>query len=82
MSEMIVFDHKSISCALKEAFVKIIDSPQRINVRLLHQQETISFSSQACAKFYSNGMAVTTENSMLIIPYTSICFVEVSSNIL
>ena len=82
MSEMIIFDHKSISTALKEAFGRITEPPQQINVRLTNQQDTISFSSQACARFYSNGMAVKTENSMLIIPYTSISFVEVSLNIL
>ena len=82
MSEMFIFDHKSISTALKEAFGKVTEPPQQINIRLTNQHENISVSSQNSAKCYSNGMAVTTQNSMLIIPYTSISFVEVSLNIL
>ena len=78
MSEMIVLDHKSISSALKEAFGRIADGNRQVNVRLNNRGETISFSSASCPRFYSNGMAITTVDSMVVIPYTSICLVEIS----
>ncbi len=82
MSETHIFDHKSISCALKDAFGRIADGNRHVNVRLIDFKETFSFSSQSNANFYSNGFAVTTVDSLIVIPYTSICFVEVSTNTL
>ena len=82
MSETHIFDHKSISCALKDAFGKIADGNRHVHVRLVDYKETFSFSSQASANFYSNGFAVTTVDSLIVIPYTSVCFVEVSANTL
>ena len=79
MSEITIFDHKTISCALKDAFVRIADGNRLVNVRLMNSQDTVSFSSRSRAMFYSNGMSVETSDSMMIIPYSSICFVEVST---
>ncbi len=79
MSETRIFDHKSISCALKDAFGKIANGNRHVNVKLIDVKDTISFSSQSSANFYSNGFAVTTVDSLIVIPYTSICFVEVSA---
>ena len=82
MSEAHIYDHKSISCALKEAFVRISDGNRHLNVRVIDHKDMFSFTSQSSANFYSNGIAVTTVDSLIIIPYTSICFVEVSSHTL
>lgn len=58
MSDRSIFDHRTISSALNEAFEKVKGTNLNVMVAVSGRDSPYLFSGSATPKFYSNGIAV------------------------
>lgn len=78
MSDRSIFDHRTISSALNEAFNRVKDTNLHVKMAVLGRDDAYVFTGSARASFYANGIAVDLPEAYLVVPYTSILFVEIA----
>ena len=78
VSDRSIFDHRTISSALNEAFERIKGTNLSVTMAVSGRDTPYIFSDNSSAKFYANGLAVDFPNTYCVVPYSSILYVEVT----